>query len=173
MPFRKISLIFFLVISSVTIVTMGASELNENLAIFKDLIGKQWEGHFEDADEPMTLYMNWEPIIGGAAVQMRGWSTGSDMTRVNIYYWDNEKKQVAFLAMTSNGYVATGTAQLKDSVLTFLGRQIFPDGQVRETKSCWEFLPDGKVRASLYNHENGEWTPSHKIIYTPVDSKKG
>ncbi|HUV29532.1 MAG TPA: hypothetical protein VMY05_00380 [Acidobacteriota bacterium] len=135
--------------------------LDTNLSIFEDLIGKQWEGHFEDADESMTLYMNWEPIIDGAAVQMSGSSSSSDMTRRNIYYFDRAKNLVTFLAMTSNGYVGTGTVSLQDSVLIFLGQQVWPDGSVHDTESQWEFLSDGNVRVIA----------GHKILYTPVDSK--
>lgn len=135
--------------------------LDSNLALFEDLIGKQWEGHFENVDEPMTLYMKWEPIIGGAAIQMSGSSSTTDMTRRNIYYFDRAKKQVAFLAMTSNGYVATGTVTSEDSALVFVGKQTWPDGSVHDTESRWVFLPDGSIRALA----------GHSILFTPVKPK--
>lgn len=141
-------------------------ELDSSMIIFQDLIGEQWEGHFEDVDESMTLFMSWEPILGGAAVQMNGSSSRSDMTRRNIYYFDRSKKSVCFLAITSNGYVATGTVSREDSALTFVGKQIGPDGIVRDTKSQWLFLPDGSIRVIGYQLENNNWVPGHKILYT-------
>ena len=92
------------------------------------------------------------------------------MIRRNIYYWDREKKQVAFLAMTSNGYTATGTVQLEDRVLVFIARQIWPDGSVHDTMSRWEFLPDGNVRAIGYSKDGDEWAPGHKILFEVKDS---
>jgi len=161
----------FLVIPAMTVGSIHAAEIDQNLMIFKDLIGKQWEGHFEDAEESITLYMSWQPITGGAAVEMSGWSSISDMTRRNIYYFDRTKNQVAFLAMTSNGYVATGKVHLEDSVLIFLGLQVWPDGSVHDTKSRWQFLPDASIRVIGYSFENNEWKPGHKILYTASDSK--
>lgn len=171
MPLINRLAISIIVIVVTTATAAGSSaDLDENLSMFADLIGKQWEGHFEDADEPMTLYMEWEPIIGGAAVQMKGWSSSSDMTRLNIYYWDREKKQVYYLAMTSNGYVATGTATGEDSVLTFTGRQVGPDGTARDTKGCWELLPDGNVRVTGCANQGDQRKPGHRILYTPTES---
>lgn len=148
-----------------------AAELNENLAMFSNLADTEWEGHFEDAEESMTLYMKWEPLIGGASVEMSGWSTGSDMTRRNIHYWDPEKKKVAYLALTSNGYVASGTVEFEGSVMTFLGRQTWPDGTVVDTKGEWEFLSSGKIRATGFKYQNGEWIPGHRILFTRTDPK--
>jgi hypothetical protein len=156
------------IILAVAISAPNANELGDNLDMFRDLLGTTWEGHFEDADEPMTLYMVWEPIIEGASVQMSGWSSAADMTRRNIYYWDREKKQVAYLAMTSNGYVATGIVQFEGGVLTFLGRQIDPDANVRESKSRWEFNDDGTVRVVGYGKEGDKWVPGHKILFERV-----
>lgn len=141
-------------------------ELDSSMIIFQDLIGIQWEGHFQNVDESMTLFMSWEPILEGAAVQMNGSSSSSDMIRRNIYYFDRSKKSVCFLAITSNGYVATGTVTREDSVLTFVGKQIGPDGTVRDTKSEWLFLPDGNIRIMGYQLENNNWIPGHKILYT-------
>ena len=70
--------------------------------------------------------------------------------------------------MTSNHYVATGTVQLEDSVLTYLGQQIRPDGSVHETRSRWEFLQDGSVRVIGYGREGEAWVPGHKILYNPA-----
>lgn len=165
---HSIGAIAILCISVIT--TVSATELDENLGMLADLVGKQWQGRFEDAEEDMTLFMSWEPIIGGAAVQMSGWSTGSNMTRRNIYYWDRENKRVAYLAMTSNGYVSVGSVQLEDSVLTFLGRQVWPDGSAHDTKSRWMFLPDEKVRVVGYRRDGDKWLPGHKILYEAVDS---
>jgi hypothetical protein len=165
-----LTVILMVIIIATGAAPVGADELDENLSMFAELIGKQWEGHFEDADESMRLYMSWEPIIGGAAIQMSGWSTGSDMTRRNIYYWDRAKKQVAFLAITSNGYTATGTVQLENKVLIFIGQQIWPDGSVHDTMSRWEFLPDGNVRAIGYGKEGDDWVPGHKILFEVKDS---
>jgi len=161
----------FIVALAVTAGSVRAAEIDKNLMIFKDLIGKQWEGHFEDANEPMTLYMSWEQVIDGAAIQMNGWSNSSDMKRLNIYYFDRAKNQVAFLAMTSNGYISTGTVQSEDSALVFLGQQTGPDGKVRDMKSRWEFMPDGTMRNIGYRLENSEWLPGHKIVYKAADSK--
>lgn len=146
------------------------ADLDDNLSIFAALIGGDWSGHFEGADEPFTLMMNWEPILDGAAVEMKGWSIPPGMTRSNIYYWDREKEEVAYLALTSNGYAATGMVQLEDSILTFEGRQTGPDGTVRDTKSCWEFLANGNVRVIGYGLQGGEWVPGHRILYEPAPS---
>jgi hypothetical protein len=154
-----------IIILAVAVSVPEASELDDNLKMFNELLGTTWEGRFLEADETVKLYMVWEPIIGGASVQMNGWTSTRDMTRQNIYYWDREKKQVAYLAMTSNGYVATGTVQLEGKVLTFLGRQIDPDGNVRESKGRWEFLDDGTVRAVGYGKQGDEWIPGHKILF--------
>lgn len=150
-----------LVVLAVMPVFAAQPVLDSDLTMFADLVGKQWEGHFEDADESMTLYMNWELILDGAALQMSGSSSTSDMIRRNIYYFDRSTSEVAYLAMTSNWYVATGTVHAEDSTLVFAGRQVFPDGTVHDTESRWAFLSDGNVRVM----------GGHTILYTPVDSK--
>lgn len=129
---------------------------DSSMIIFQDLMGKQWEGHFEDSDEPMTLFMCWQPILDGAAAEMNGSSSSSDMTRRNIYYFDRARNLVCFLALTSNGYVAVGNVTAEDSSLIFVGQQVGPDGNARDTKSQWEFLPDGSVRVTGFRLENDE-----------------
>jgi len=148
-----------LILLSATYASNGEPVLDTNLSVFEDLVGKQWEGRFEDDAETVTLYMNWEPIISGAAVQMSGSSSSPDMKRCNIYYFDRAKNQICYLAMTSNGFVSTGNVQREDSVLFFVGQQIQPDGNVRDTESRWMFLSDGSVRV-----EGG-----HRILYREVE----
>lgn len=146
-------------------------QLNDNLSMFSTMLEGQWEGHFEDSEEPIAQFMTWEPVIGGAAIQMNGWATGSDMARRNIYYWDPGNKRVAYLGLTSNGYVATGTVEVADSLMTFTGQQAGPDGVVRDTRAEWKSLPNGSIRATLYWSEDGKWVPSHTILFSRAGSK--
>jgi hypothetical protein len=149
---------------------VGAGELDESLSMFAELIGKQWEAYFEEADEPIKLYMSREPIIGGAAIEMKGWASASDMTRCNIYYRHRARKQVAFLAMTSNGYVATGTVQLQIKALIFIGQQVWPDGSVHDTMSRGSTYPTVKCLplATVRTVMNG--CLGHKIFFEITDS---
>lgn len=144
---------------------VSAQELRDELRIFEALLGAAWEGRFENVDEPVGLSMSWEIVLGGTAVRMNGRSAG--MTRTNVYYWDPAERAVAYLALSSNGFVGTGVVTREDSALVFAGRQVWPDGDTRDTMSRWEFLPDGGIRIVGYGKEGEEWVPGHRILYTP------
>jgi len=144
----------------------SAQELRSELGILEAFLGTAWEGRFEDADEPLGLSMRWEVILDGEAVRMDGRSSG--MSRTNLYYWDAEQRAVAYLALSSNGFVGRGTIRMEDSVLVAEGRQAWPDGSAHDTMSRWELLPGGRVRVVGYGREGGEWVPGHKILYTPL-----
>ncbi len=145
----------------------GGQNLGEQLGLLRRFLGGEWVGRFEEADEPMSLGMTWEVLLDGGAVRMSGWSPG--MTRSNTYYWDAERGRVAYLALTSNGYVGRGTMRMEDSVLVAEGRQVWPDGSAHDTMARWEFLSGGSVRTIGYSQENQEWVPGHRILYTRKD----
>jgi hypothetical protein len=148
-----------------------AQELRDELRIFEALLGTGWEGRFENVDEPLGLSMSWDVALAGAAVRMDGRSAG--MTRTNFYYWDAAQEAVAYLALSSNGFVGRGTVRMEDAVLVFVGSQVWPDGSTRNTMSRWEFLPDGGIRIVGYGKEGDEWVPGHRILYTPQSGAEG
>lgn len=166
----KACLITYLLISITVFSAVAAGEPDEKLGMFAGLLGKQWEGRFEDAEEPIGLEMNWEVVLDGSAVEMKGKSSG--LTRRNVYYWDSAEKRVAYLALTSNGYIGTGYVAYEDSVLTFVGPIISPDGRVNDAKACWEFLPDGHILAVGYIKKGDDWQAGHKIRYFPKEQQQ-
>jgi len=145
-----------------------AQTLDENLKIFAPLIGPSWVGEFDDPEETPTILMSWEPILEGKVVRLTG--GGGGMTRENLYYWDPEKKQICCVALTSNGWVSTGTVQAEGDLIVTIGRQVGPDGTVRDVRGTWEVTSDGKAIARGYGKENGEWTPGHVVIFTPKEA---
>jgi hypothetical protein len=142
-----------------------AQELDEDLKVFAPLVGTTWEGHFQDsleADPAITL--SFESMLAGKAVRLV--SGGFGMTRENLHYWDPEKKQICYVALTSNGWVSTGTVVAEGTVIATVGRQAGPDGTAREVKNTWELTADGELIARGYAMVNGAWEPGHVIVFT-------
>jgi hypothetical protein len=173
---RRITAAMLAALAVIALTTPVQSQaLDDHLKIFAPLIGPSWEGHFEDTSESRpTIMMSLESALEGKVVRLL--SGGGGMTRENLYYWDPEKKQICYVALTSNGWVSTGTAYGDGALIVTVGRQIGPDGTPRETKNTWEVTTDGKAIARGYRMENGEWKTGHVIIYTtkpkePLDNK--
>jgi len=158
----KIKHIFVLMISLTLIsqaLPIQAQELDKNFMILTPLIGS-WIGHFDDVEEQnFVLKMTIEPILGGKAVRLEFSTAG--MNRESVFYWDTEKKQINFLALTSNSYVTSGRVYSEGPVIVTEYKQINPDGTIWKSKGTWEVAPNGNLinrdgHTAIYERETDD-----------------
>jgi len=77
--------LFFILVQVVSPGASSGQELREELGILRPFLDGEWEGRFEDADEPLGLSMQWEVILDGQAVRMDGRSSGMTRTPVGVF----------------------------------------------------------------------------------------
>ena len=78
------------------------------------------------------------------------------------FYYDPDKKEIAFLFLTSNGNIQVGNAREEDGKILKYGYVIFPDRKL-EFRQTLEFTADGKLQDNYFRSEDGEWKAGHSV----------
>jgi hypothetical protein len=159
----------FLVACAAALSLAGADKpsLNPHLAPLEPLLGKTWKGTFKGSkpENPIIDVSHWERALNGQAVRQthsinRGVYGGETM-----FIWDEKKQAVAYYYFTTEGYMTTGTLQLKDGHIV-TSEQVSGDADgVTEVRGTSEIQPDGKFHVKAEYFKKGEWVFGHEVTY--------
>jgi hypothetical protein len=81
------------------------------------------------------------------------------------FYYDSNKKEIAFLHLSSNGNISTGNVKEEDGKLLFYGHTIFPNKKI-EYKNIMEVNSKGEVMDQFFSFEEGKWKAGHSRVWT-------
>ncbi len=170
---NKILYVFTLLIISITILPgalcPGQDEmaLRQELLILKPLVGKTWIGEMKDPSGKKTLHllMKCEPLHDGKVLKYYQETQELKNRNDGYYYYDPDKKEIAFLILNSNGNLAKGNVKEEGGKILKHGYAIFPDRKL-EFRNTLEVTPDGKLNDKWFSFEDGEWKAGHSAIYT-------
>lgn len=156
-----------ILISSIQLFAQDEIVLREELSILKPFVGKTWvskEKHISE-ERMLNFTLKLEPMHGGKIIRIYGECKELNNQTDGYYYYDSDKKKIAFLSLTSNGNFAIGNVKEEDGKILRYGYTIFPDRKL-EFRNTLEFTPDGKFIDKYFRYEDGEWKPGHSRVYT-------
>ena len=81
------------------------------------------------------------------------------------YCFDSDKKEVAFIWLTSNGNVTVGNVKEEDGKILMYGYITFPQRKL-EFRNIYKITPDGELTDEWFRFEDGEWKACHSRIWT-------
>jgi len=153
-----------------TVLTLTAADnpsLNPHLAPLQPLLGKTWKGNFKNSKpgHPAEDVAHWERALNGQAVRMVHSINAGVYGGETMFIWDEKKQTVAYYYFTTEGFMTTGTLQVKDG--HFVTSELVTgdaDG-VTEVRGTSEIQPDGKFHVKTEYLKNGQWVPGHEVTY--------
>jgi len=147
--------------------------LRQELSILKPLVGKTWICETKDPSGQMTLHMlmKYEPMHDGKVLKYYQETKELKNRNDGYFYYDPDKKEIAFLALNSNGNIAVGNVKEEEGKILKYGYAIFPDRKL-EFRNTLEITPDGKLVDKYFRFDNGEWQAGHSVTYSVTEFPK-
>jgi len=141
--------------------------LNPHLAPLEPLLGKTWKGSFKNSkpDHPVIDIAHWERTLNGQAVRQVHSINAGIYGGETMFVWDEKKQTVAYYYFTTEGYMTTGTLQVKDGHLVTSETVTGDADGVTEVRGTSEIQPDGKFHVKAEYLKNGQWTVGHEVTY--------
>ena len=141
--------------------------LRKELDILRPFLGKTWVCESTDPSGKMKLHflLQFEPMHDGKILKYYGECKELNSRTDGYYYYDPDKKEIAYLWLTSNGNVTIANMKEEDGKILAYGYGIFPDRKL-EFRNTYEFTLDGKLHDNFFRFEDGEWKAGHSRIYT-------
>ena len=152
-----------------SVYSLGQNEvsLRKELDILKPFVGQTWVSEDTHPSGQMKLHflVRFEPKHDGKILKYYGECKELNIRTDGYYYYDPDKKEIAFLWLASNGNIAVGNVKEEDGKILAYGYGIFPDRKL-EFRNIYEFTSDGKLHDKFFRFEDGEWKAGHSRIYT-------
>jgi hypothetical protein len=159
-----------LVVLGVSTHCFGQDEisLRMELDILKPVIGKTWVSEEKAPDGQTTLHflMKFETIHNGKSIKRYLECNELKFQSDGLYYYDPDKKEIAFLELGSNGNFSIGNIKNENGVVLKYGFTTFPDKKLK-FRNTMEITSEGSLIDKFFSFENGEWKAGHSRIYRP------
>jgi len=145
--------------------------LRKELDILKPLVGKTWICDWivesRDASGRQTLHMlrRYEPLHDGKIIKFYQECKELNSQTDGYYYYDPDKKEIAFLILTNNGNFATGNVKEEGGKILEYGHVTFPNEKL-EFKNTYEVTSQGELVDQFFSFENGQWRAGHSRVWT-------
>lgn len=141
--------------------------LRKELDILKPLVGKDWISEWKDPSGRQTLHVlrRYETMHGGKILKIHQDCTELNSQTDGYYYYDPDKKEIAFLTLTSNGNFAVGNVKEEGGKILEYGHVTFPDEKL-EFRNTYELTANGEMVDQFFSFENGEWRAGHSRVWT-------
>ena len=160
---KKLTLMIFIILLAGAY-GLGRSDaaLRKELDILKPLVGKTWICEMTDPSGRQTLHMlrRYEPMHDGKILKIYQECGELDSQMDGYYYFDPDKKEIAFLTLTNNGNITIGNVKEEGGKILSYGHVIFSDKKL-EFKNTYELTPMGEVLDRYFRFEDGEWRAGH------------
>src|SRR5438045_689179 len=101
------------------VIAVGASEelpLNAHLQVLRPLLEKTWKGTFTNStpEKPVVDVERWERTLNGQAVRLLHSINDGVYGGETLLIWDDGRKMIVFYYFTTEGFMTTGTFEVKD-----------------------------------------------------------
>jgi hypothetical protein len=167
MNLQKISVFVACAAAALSLAAAETSSLNPHLAPLEPLLGKTWKGTFKNSkpDHPITDVARWERALNGQAVRQVHSINAGIYGGETLFIWDEKKQAVAYYYFTTEGYMTTGTFQVKDGHFVTSEKVTGDADGVTEVRGTSEIQPDGKFHVKADYFKQGQWVPGHEVTY--------
>lgn len=143
-----------------------APQHSDELEILRPFLG-EWVGEFQNSEERPRVLRSWALALGGSAIREIRTVPEFGFEAESLFFFEGKAGVVSHLGITNNGYVTRGEIRLDGESFVQTGEQRHPDGTVGHIRVSFRFQEDGTLLNQLYNLVDGEWEPSHVILYSP------
>jgi hypothetical protein len=143
--------------------------LRKELDILKPLVGKTWASEMTDPSGRQTLHMSrlYEAMHDGKILKIHQECTELNSQTDGYYYYDPDKKEIAFLTLTNNGNFAVGNVKEEGGKILEYGHITFPDEKL-EFRNTYKLTADGEMADHFLSFENGEWRAGHSRTWRAI-----
>ena len=141
--------------------------LRRELDILKPLVGKNWISEWKDPSGRQTLHLvcRYEPMHEGKVLRFYQECKELNSQTDGYYYYDPDKKEIAFLQLTNNGNFAVGNVKAEGGKILEYGHITFPNEKF-EFRNIYELTANGELTDQFHSFENGEWRAGHSRVWT-------
>ena len=141
--------------------------LRRELGILKPLVGKNWICEWKDPSGRQTLHLlcRFEPMHDGKILRFYQECRELNSRTDGYYYYDPDKKEIAFLQLTNNGNFAVGNVKAEGGKILEYGHVTFPNEKF-EFRNIYELTAHGELTDRFHSFENGEWRAGHSRAWT-------
>ena len=141
--------------------------LRKELDILKPLIGKTWICEMTDPSGRQTLHLLrlYEPMHDGKILKIYQECRELNSQTDGYYYFDPDKKEIAFLTLTNNGNFAAGNVKEEGGKILEYGHVTFPNEKL-EFRNTYELTANGQMVDHFFSFENGQWRAGHSRVWT-------
>ncbi len=141
--------------------------LRKELDILKPLVGKTWICEMTDPSGRQTLHVlrRYEPMHDGKTLKIYQECRELNSQTDGYYYYDPDKREIAFLTLTNNGNFAAGNVKEEGGKILEYGHVTFPNEKL-EFRNTYELTANGEMADQFFSFENGEWRAGHSRVWT-------
>jgi hypothetical protein len=108
--------------------------------------------------------LKFEPIHIGKALRVHGECPELNYQSDGFYYYDPDKKEIAFLSLGSNGNFSAGNVKVEDGKILHHGYVTFSDRKL-EFRNTYEIAPEGQLIDKWFSFEDEEWKAGHSRVF--------
>ncbi len=164
---KPVLMIFVALLSGAPASGRAEVTLRKELDILKPLVGKTWICEMTDPSGRQTLHLLrlYEPMHDGKILKVYQECRELNSQMDGYYYFDPDKKEIAFLTLTNNGNITIGNVKEEGGKILRYGQVIFSDKKLafRET---YGLTSEGEVIDQYFRFEDGEWRAGHSRVWT-------
>ena len=141
--------------------------LRKELDILKPLVGKTWTCEWKDPSARQTLHVlqRYEAMHDGKIIKIYQECKELSSQTDGYYYYDPDKREIAFLMLTNNGNFAVGNVKAEGGKILEYGYVTFPNEKL-EFRNTYELTANGEMIDQFFSFENGEWRAGHSRVWT-------
>jgi hypothetical protein len=145
--------------------------LRKELDILEPFVGKTWicewivETREPSGRQTLHLLRRYEPMHDGKILKIYQECRELNSQTDGYYYYDPDKKEIAFLTLTNNGNFSVGNVKEEGGKILEYGHVTFPDEKL-EFKNTYELTASGEIVDQFFSFENGEWRAGHSRKWT-------
>ena len=145
----------------------NSMQLRKELDILKPFVGKTWISETTDPSGQNVLHLlcKYEPMHDGKILKYYQECKELNSQTDGYFYYDSDKKDIAYLLLTNNGNITVGNVKEEDGKILKYGNVIFPDRKL-EFRNTNEIKADGSVEDKYSRFEDGEWKAGHSRVWT-------
>jgi hypothetical protein len=154
---------------ALAMVSLPALAQEQPLSLFKDMVGKQWKGHYvNSSDSVIAHFIRWEYALDSKYVKQTKEVPELNFKMETFFFWDFELKQVSSLTLINRDMIARGQVKTEENKIA-LQSKTFKRSGTSESKQTFEINSSGQLEDYYFRKESDKWVEGHFILYNEIN----